>query len=746
MTVVYMTVQFIGAGLVAGALLDVDFTVAVLILGGLMTLYTVLGGMVAATYIQIFKTSLLAVMVLAVFVAVIKRTGWNPIGPMLDATDNLGDKVVTPDRSDMTASINSLSLTIGLTLGIMGLPHVMLRFLTVRDARAARNSAAVAISIFMVFFLMLPIFGYAALNEIGKKAIVAANPAGNSAGPMLAEKVGGDVLYALVAGVTITTILAVLAGMAIAVSGAVAHDLYTNVAKKGHVDERGQLISGRIAGALSAAVAILLALGAKNLNIANVANIAFAIAASTTMPTLLLTLYWRRFNQVGALCSMIGGLIVSLGLVLLGPDVMGKDAAIWPLAIPAIVSVPASFLFAYLGTLIGAGRVGSTGMPYDEFERPARSRRTRPLRAAASPAGLVSPSGWAPREGRRARLSRARRRGPAAGRDVPRPGGARPHRRARADAGRQGGARDRAGASCSRDVLADPDAGAHLVDSMLRPTPEALERLDELPRHRASPTSAPRTVRREGRAGVARAAQPAPPQRRGRHARCRPPRSRSTSLLLDPEIEIGVLRGGVVEHPRYAGRRIFGAGHQPHAPLPRPDLLPVLPGPRPRLRQQDLPRPARPRARHAEKLWIAAAETYAIGGACQLLHVIDHVIAERGCRLYLPARKEGIIPGAANLRLPRFVGDRLRPPGDPLRPRVRGRHAGGDLAATRSSSPGRWTRRSSARVEALTSSGLVNARRQPARAARRRRSRSTSSASTWPSTRASRRSATSARR
>ena len=368
MTIIYMTVQFIGAGLIAGALLDVDFAVAVLILGALMTLYTVLGGMVAATYIQIFKTSLLAVMVLAVFVAVIKRTGWNPIGPMLDATDSFGEKVVTPDRSDMTASINSLSLTIGLTLGIMGLPHVMLRFLTVRDARAARNSAAVAISIFMVFFLLLPIFGYAALNEIGKKAIVAANPAGNSAGPMLAQKVGGDVLYALVAGVTIATILAVLAGMAIAVSGAVAHDLYTNVIKKGHVDERGQLISGRLAGAVAACIAIVLAFGAKDLNIANVANIAFAIAASTTMPTLLLTIYWRRFNQVGALSAMIGGLIVSVGLVLLGPDVMGKDDAVWPLAIPAIVSVPASFLFAYVGTLIGAGRVGSTGMPYDEFE------------------------------------------------------------------------------------------------------------------------------------------------------------------------------------------------------------------------------------------------------------------------------------------------------------------------------------------------------------------------------------------
>ena len=253
MTVIYMTVQFIGAGLIAGALLDVNFTVAVLVLGVLMTLYTVLGGMVATTYIQIFKTSLLAVMVLAVFVAVISRTGWNPIGPMLDATDSFGSKIVEPDRSDSTESLNWLSLNIGLVLGIMGLPHVMLRFLTVRDAKAARNSAAVAISIFSVFFLMLPIFGYAALNEIGKKAIVAANPAGNSAGPMLAQEVGGDLLYALVAGVTIATILAVLAGMAIAASGAVAHDLYTSVFKRGNVEERGQLIVGRVAGAGAAA-------------------------------------------------------------------------------------------------------------------------------------------------------------------------------------------------------------------------------------------------------------------------------------------------------------------------------------------------------------------------------------------------------------------------------------------------------------------------------------------------------------
>jgi SSS family solute:Na+ symporter/cation/acetate symporter len=252
----------------------------------------------------------------------------------------------------------------------MGLPHVMLRFLTVRDTRAARQSAVVAIGIFAIFFMMLPIFGYAALNEVGAKAIAAANPGGNAAAPQLAQALGGDVLFAIVAGVTIATILAVLAGLAIAASGAVAHDLYTNVLKRGEVDERRQLVVGRLAVVVVAAIAILLALAAKDLNIAFLSNIAFAIAASTTMPTLLMTIYWRGFNRTGAIAGMVGGLIVSLGLVAIGPDVLGKDGAIWPLSIPAIVSVPAGALFAYVGAKLGAGRP-ETGMPYDEFERRA---------------------------------------------------------------------------------------------------------------------------------------------------------------------------------------------------------------------------------------------------------------------------------------------------------------------------------------------------------------------------------------
>jgi SSS family solute:Na+ symporter/cation/acetate symporter len=388
MTAIYMVVQFVGSGLIAGALLDVNFTVAVLALGALMITYTVLGGMVATTYIQIFKTSLLAMMVLAVFAAVISRTGWNPLGPMKEAAASFGSKVIQPDRSDPTASLNNLSLSMGLVLGIMGLPHVMLRFLTVRDTKAARTSAVVAISIFAVFFLMLPIFGYAALNEVGQKAIVAANPAGNAAGPQLAQAVGGDVLFALVAGVTIATILAVLAGLAIAASGAVAHDLYTNVLKRGEVSPRAQLVVGRLAVAGIAAVAILLALGAKDLNIAFLANVAFAIGASTTMPTLLLTIYWRGFNRTGATAGMVGGLVVALLLVGLGPDVMGKENAVFPLSIPAIVSVPVGFACAFLGALAGRRREHAGGMPYDEFEQ-----RAFPARAADAAAPGEAPEG-----------------------------------------------------------------------------------------------------------------------------------------------------------------------------------------------------------------------------------------------------------------------------------------------------------------------------------------------------------------
>jgi enoyl-CoA hydratase/carnithine racemase len=262
-------------------------------------------------------------------------------------------------------------------------------------------------------------------------------------------------------------------------------------------------------------------------------------------------------------------------------------------------------------------------------------------------------------------------------------------------------------------VLASPRAGAHLVWAMLRPTELALGRLDEL-RSTGAVDLGGAYVRRDGVAGVLELRNP-------RHLNAEDATTLAATeaavdlVLLDPDIEVGVFRGGVVDHPRYAGRRIFGAGiNLTH--LYR-GLVPFLfylvrdmgyvnklyrglssPEWRPGVLEET-----------TEKLWIAATETYAIGGACQLLHVMDHVIAERGCRLYLPARKEGIIPGASNLRLARSVGDRIARQAILAGREFEAGTPDGDLLCDEVVEPGEMDAAIERRVEALTSSGLVNA-------------------------------------
>ena len=262
-------------------------------------------------------------------------------------------------------------------------------------------------------------------------------------------------------------------------------------------------------------------------------------------------------------------------------------------------------------------------------------------------------------------------------------------------------------------VLASPRAGAHLVWAMLRPTTEALEKIDDF---RATGNADLGTVHvsRRGRAGVLELRNP-------RHLNAEDDRTLGASecavdlILLDPEIEVGVLRGGVVDHPRYEGSRIFGAGLNltrmyqgllPFAFFITRDLGYVN-----KIYRGLSGAEFRPGALEetTEKLWVAAAEIYAIGGACQLLHVVDHVIAGRGCKLFLPARKEGIIPGASPLRLPRSVGDRLA-----RQAILSGREfeAGvppAELLCDEVVEPDAVDEALEARIDALTSSGLVNA-------------------------------------
>jgi (3,5-dihydroxyphenyl)acetyl-CoA 1,2-dioxygenase len=262
-------------------------------------------------------------------------------------------------------------------------------------------------------------------------------------------------------------------------------------------------------------------------------------------------------------------------------------------------------------------------------------------------------------------------------------------------------------------VLASPRAGAHLVWAMRRPTALALERLDEL-RATGEVDLGGALVRREGAAGIVELRNP-------RHLNAEddstlPATEAAVDLvLLDPAIEIGVFRGGVVDHPRYAGRRIFGAGinltHLYRGLIPFlfylvRDLGYVNKIYRGHSAPEHRPGPIE---ETTEKLWVAVAETYAIGGACQLLHVMDHVIAERGCRLYLPARKEGIIPGASNLRLARSVGDRVARQAILSGREFEAGTPDGDLLCDEVVEPGEMDAAIAERVELLTSSGLVNA-------------------------------------
>ncbi|GAA2796302.1 cation acetate symporter [Saccharopolyspora taberi] len=368
----YMVIQFVGAGLLVQALLGVDFAVAVLVLGLLMVVYTMFGGMLATTWVQVLKTGLLLGGTATILLLVLVKYGPDPLG----VVRGLPAESVAAEPTGPLKTIDTMSQQLALALGVMGLPHVMVRFLTVRDAPAARRSGLVALWVFSAFYVVLPFLGYGALRAVGAPGISAAHDKGNLAAVQLAEVLGGDVLRAAIVGIALATILAVLAGVAIATSGAFAHDLYTHVIKRGAVSPRGQLRAARLSLVGIALVAMLLALAAKQFNLAFLANVAFAVAASTNMPVLVLSIYWRRFNRTGATWALVGGLITSLGLVAVSPNVLGPTGLVpgveplFPLTIPALVSVPAAFLLAVAGSWWGRDR-DDDATPFGRIERAA---------------------------------------------------------------------------------------------------------------------------------------------------------------------------------------------------------------------------------------------------------------------------------------------------------------------------------------------------------------------------------------
>jgi cation/acetate symporter len=257
-----------------------------------------------------------------------------------------------------TTRLDFVSLALALVLGICSLPHVLMRFYTVPNALQARRSVVSATWVLIVFYLCTLVIGYGAMALVGTRTILAAPGAANSAAPLLAFRIGGPILLGLVAAVAFATILAVVAGLTLAASASFAHDIYASVLKHGNADPKREVRVARLTAITVGALAIIGGIAVNGQNVAFLVALALALAASANLPTMLYTIFWRRFNTNGALWSIYGGLGSCLLLILFSPLVSGSSTSIlhhtdfhwFPLSNPGIVSIPLSFLFGCLGT------------------------------------------------------------------------------------------------------------------------------------------------------------------------------------------------------------------------------------------------------------------------------------------------------------------------------------------------------------------------------------------------------------
>ena len=368
----YLLAQMAGAGGLVTLLLGVSGeaaqAVVVTIVGALMIFYVLVGGMRGTTWVQIIKASLLIVGAFVMTVWVLAKYGFNLSALIGGAIETGGQAVADPGAQygvTGTTKLDFVSLGLALVLGTAGLPHVLMRFYTVPTAKDARRSVVWAIWLIGIFYLFSLVIGYGAGALVGAEEILAAPGAVNAAAPLLAFELGGTVLLGIIAGVAFATILAVVAGLTITASASFAHDVYASVIKKGNVPPNGEVKVARITAVVIGAISIglgILALQA-GLNIAFLVALAFAVAASANLPTILYTLFWRRFTTQGALWSIYGGLIICVGLIIFSPVVSGVGREIRRCSRtstspgsrcnnPGLISIPASFLLGWLGTVV----------------------------------------------------------------------------------------------------------------------------------------------------------------------------------------------------------------------------------------------------------------------------------------------------------------------------------------------------------------------------------------------------------
>lgn len=351
----YLIAQMVGAGGLIRLLFGIPYETAVVIVGAAMMAYVLFGGMLATTWVQIVKAFLLLGGAAALALLVLSRFGFDPRVLFAAAAAKYGAGVLAPGKL-VSNPLDAISLGLALMFGTAGLPHILMRFYTVPDARAARKSVFIATGLIGVFYLMTFILGFGAMVLVGPDAIKGVDAGGNMAAPMLAELLGGRPFLGFIAAVAFATILAVVAGLALSGAATISHDLWASVVRKGHPRPGEELRVARLATIVLAAIAMALGIAFKGQNVAFMVGLAFAIAASANFPALVLSIFWRRTSTAGAASSMAVGALSTLTLIALSPavqiDLLHHATAIFPLKNPALVTIPLSFLTGIVVSLL----------------------------------------------------------------------------------------------------------------------------------------------------------------------------------------------------------------------------------------------------------------------------------------------------------------------------------------------------------------------------------------------------------
>ena len=430
----YLTAQMVGAGKLMALLVGLEYKTAIIGVGILMVGYVVFGGMTATTWVQIIKAGLLMSGAFLLSFLVMAKAGFNPIA-FFDSIVNNPDiqdhvsKLVLKDGITlngidagqrflepglfMKSPLDQISLGMALVLGTAGMPHILMRFFTVPTAQAARKSVIIAMFIIGGFYVLTTLLGFGAAINLTPQGIIQVDAGGNMATLILAQQLGadiapifGDLFLAFLCSVAFATILAVVSGLVLAASAAIAHDIYVNVIKDGHADQHEQVMAARITSLVVGAVGIVIGIAAEKQNVAHLVALAFAVASSGNLPVVVLSLFWRKFSTGGVISGLVVGTVASIGLVMISPNmtypkvvaagaqkvitamekkqaglpagtlleekdakalakakvdfeknkdgksIMGLDAPILKLKNPGIISIPLGFMAAIFGALL----------------------------------------------------------------------------------------------------------------------------------------------------------------------------------------------------------------------------------------------------------------------------------------------------------------------------------------------------------------------------------------------------------